>query len=141
MAALYDPNNPSNDLCQLGLNVSETSAFKSLLNTFLATYAASFTQPVRKMLHSNNRKLATVAIVITCNVLNKMGLGMVALNVSQLQSISSSEFYACRAVLGSSSNSWSGSQLTALASITKSVFKYIFIKSFISIVKIKKKIK
>jgi hypothetical protein len=133
MASLYDPNNPSNDLCQLGLNTTETSSFSNLLNTLLAKYSASFTEPSKPILKSvNNRSklMATVSSAITCNVLNKMGAGMVALNVSQLLSISSSDFYNCRAVLGSSNNLWSASQLTALASNTKSVYHLFFCFNF-----------
>jgi len=45
-----------------------------------------------------------------------------SLSASQLSTLSMADFYSCETLLGYAANSWSSSQLTALVSLTQSVY-------------------
>ena len=70
---------------------------------------------------SNSRRRRRALTPVTCSDIKKLGTAVVSLTVEQLKTISLTDFFSCRAVLGLSANLWSTAQLTALAAIAKNV--------------------
>lgn len=98
----------------MGLNQTDIDMINSLLESYQNTFQMNY-------FGSNSRRRRRAVTQITCSDINKLSAGVTSLTVSQIQLIAPKEFFSCRAVLGLSSNYWSASQLTALATIAKSV--------------------
>ena len=115
MSSVRDPTSSVNQICQIGLE--NTANYTNLINSFGSVFVIQYVKEVTKS--SLRKKRATYSY--TCNDLNNMGSGIKSLSSDDLSTISLSDFYSCQTLLGSSSNSWSSSQLNILANKAKLV--------------------
>ena len=119
MSTARSPSNSANQLCQAGL--SNTATFTSLLSTYQSVFMTNYIFVSTNGSASSRKKRAS-STTFTCDTLTSIGSPAISsLTAAQLSTLSTSDFYSCEALLGSSANAWSSSQLTALVSLAKSV--------------------
>jgi len=117
-----DPN--INQMCQVGL--TNTANYTNIFNSYQNVFATQYVNLVNPS-SSSKRKRRSNNYIFTCTDLTNIGAGGVSsLTSSQLSSISLQDFYSCQTLLGLAINSWSSSQLAALATLAKSVRQFIF---------------
>ena len=115
----------TNQLCQVGL--TNTGTYTNLINSYGSIFVNQYITSVQSIstttLVSGRKKRQSSSYSFTCSDLTTMGSGISSLTAGQLLTISTSEFSLCQTLLGLASNSWSSSQLSALASTAISVSK------------------
>lgn len=117
-----DPSDPSIQQCRLGLNNTNSikTDLKSIGSSFIDSYLAA-KQPTSPSTGRRKKRAATNSN-LTCSDLNNLSGSLNLITAQILSNIASSEFLLCQTLLGSSSNSWSSDQLTALASLAKNAY-------------------
>ena len=115
-----DPTNSANDLCQLGLNSTDTDALTSLISSYTSSMATAIFGS-----SSRRKRTATSTANYTCAKLKQMGKGVIALNSTQLANIKLSEFISCISTLGAITK-WSTNQLSSLATLALQVKNLLF---------------
>lgn len=109
----HDTSIEANNLCQTGLNSTDITTYASLFDAYISEFKKNF-------FGSTNKRRRRTVTVLTCDSLRQMSALVSSLTVSQIGSISSSEFALCQTYLGTF-KTWSSSQLTALADQFKKV--------------------
>lgn len=122
-----------NQMCQIGL--TNTANYTNIFNSYTSVFASQYINLINPDNGSSKRKRRGISsnYIFTCTDLTNMGSGVTGLTSSQLSSISLADFYSCQTLLGLVSNSWTSSQLAALASLALSVRQscfFFFIKLF-----------
>jgi hypothetical protein len=119
------PSVTANQLCQVGL--TNTGNYTNLINSYGSIFVSQYISSVQSAaaptttFASGRKKRQSSSYSFTCSDLTTMGSGISSLTAAQLSTISTNQFSLCQTLLGLASNSWSSSQLSALASIALSV--------------------
>lgn len=120
MMTARDPTLSTNDLCQVGLNSTDTDTITALLDIYKNTL-------VNKVFGASDKR-AAAASNYTCVKLKQVGKGAVGLSVAKLGLINQTEYDKCESVFGSFST-WSTDQLAVFAAKAYTVCLFYCIES------------
>ncbi len=119
LIAARSPSVSANQLCQIGMSSAATSQYTTLINTYGSVFATQYVSSVQSA--AGRRKRQSSSYTFTCSDLTTMGSGISSLTAAQLSTLTTSQFSSCQTLIGLASNSWSASQLSALATIAINV--------------------
>lgn len=111
MMQARDPTLSTNNLCQVGLNSTDTETITALLDVYKNALINQVFGSSAKRTAVNN---------YTCDKLKQVGKGVTGLSVTQLGLINQTEYNKCESVFGAITT-WSTAQLGVFASRAKTV--------------------
>jgi hypothetical protein len=124
LIAARSPSVSANQLCQIGMSSAATSQYTTLINTYGSIFATQYVSSVQSATTTaaaGRRKRQSSSYTFTCSDLTTMGSGISSLTAAQLSTLTTDQFSSCQTLIGLASNSWSASQLSALATIAINV--------------------
>ncbi len=111
-----DTTNIDIQKCRLGVDndANSQALLRSIQNSFVNNYLG--------INSANNRRLKRSSSALTCDDLNNLSTSLSSISANVLATLSTTEFYKCQTLLGSSNIAWSSSQLATLVAKAKQAY-------------------